>query len=100
MRKVPKYLADHPAVEDVEDLMEQSWGSYRWSVLLKAGWHFSEGTTAGCRSTNINNKADFLGDCPTEGAGAREIAMYIVRVKNARGVTVYDLPAGNWRQGS
>jgi hypothetical protein len=57
--KIPRYLADHPAIEDIEDMAEQS--TYRWGVWLKEGWVFEYGRNRGGRSFNFMNKKEF--DC-------------------------------------
>ena len=33
--KAPKYLTSHPAVQEVEYMLNQSGGDYRWGVYLK-----------------------------------------------------------------
>jgi hypothetical protein len=46
--KAPKYLTNHPAVQEVEDLTGQS--NYRWCVVLR---------NAGGVTLNIDNRGDF-----------------------------------------
>ena len=62
--RVPKYLKDHPAVDYVEYMLDQSDGDYRWGVYLKEGWVFKYGRGMGTNYLNIQNRASFKDACP------------------------------------
>ena len=64
--KAPKYLTSHPAVQDVEYMLNQSGGDYRWGVYLKEGWVFENSRGMGTGYLNIQNKQAFDDACPVK----------------------------------
>lgn len=58
MIRMPKTIANHPAVEEVLDGESQGF-DYRYHVWLKKGWAFRLGRMAGCRTGNFQRVADF-----------------------------------------
>jgi hypothetical protein len=61
--KIPKTIAQHPAMEEALDGPSQG-SDYKYDVWLKEGWVFENGRMAGCRGARFNNVADFLSANP------------------------------------
>ena len=61
---IPKYLANHEAIEEVNYWLEISEGDYKWNVVLKDGWVWKNGRNAGGQFFSFNNKSEFDWACP------------------------------------